>query len=75
MTMKLTRFVVDGKGPFPLDMLRRDRCFPATEGDSSAIAATIISRRITLYSVQRSWNLTKDRWASFGWRVIEVEGE
>ncbi len=32
-----TKFVVEGKGDFPIDMLRYDRAVPATERDANTI--------------------------------------
>jgi hypothetical protein len=68
--------------PFPLDMLRREGCFPATEEDSAKIAMTLSSlgrsittpeeRRIKLATVKHGWpkwHPTDGRWISFGWEV------
>lgn len=70
-------FTVEGAGPLPLDMLRYDSCFPATEED----AATAVQypgeckgrRRIKL--IRRTAGLpepTEARWRSFGWRVVPI---
>lgn len=81
-----TRFTVEGVNPtsFPLDMLRYDACFPFDQESVAAISRSFdASQRVeahrerkpitvTLMMVSRSGLAmpTKDRWASFGWRVI-----
>lgn len=69
------RYVVEGRGPFPTDMLRKDRAEPATEEDRVAIMATYEDglqprerRRVTL--VTREPSTSDERWESFGWRVV-----
>ena len=37
----LVKFTVVGNGPFPLDMLRRDGCFPHDEEDATRIHGTL----------------------------------
>ena len=63
---------------FPVDMLRTDQCFPATEHDSVSIASSFNLRRkygnvgpvkLTRYA-HKQWVPNKDRWMSFGWDVI-----
>lgn len=74
------RFTVAGAGKFPLDMLRRDHCWPACETDA-AIASyeggLNGERRVTLsHGVDRYlWHPTYDRWASFGWDVVKHDME
>lgn len=72
-------FTVEGAGDFPFDMLRFDRCWPATGHDVSQVTATFAAdgafppkRQIKMASVQRG-GPTVDRWKSFGWTVTEVE--
>lgn len=74
-TSKLYTYTVEGSLCFPLDMLRRDTCWPASEAtDVPAILATFdIERprtvtRITLVGIKKP---TIARWLSFGYRVIE----
>lgn len=65
--------VVEGTGDFPLDMLRYDCAFPATEHDS-AIASHYSNRRAVAL-ILRSVNdngPTDPRWTSFLWKVIGV---
>lgn len=77
-------FTVEGSGEFPVDMLRYDACYPATEAlDVPAIAASYANesnlprkRRVVLrvkpLMGEKHVNLTPDRWASFGWRFIGI---
>lgn len=68
------RYVVEGKAPFPLDMLRRDCSAPATEEDRLAIAAAsegATSRgRHRIVLVTRGRDTLDERWESLGWRVV-----
>jgi len=78
--MSLYRFTVEGRLQFPLDMLRYDACYPSDSEDVHAIHATMdvksrieqssrgVPFRITL--VTRYPGPTKERWSSFGWRVV-----
>lgn len=66
---------------FPMDMLRRDECFPATEEDASLMLeysqyGTLRDKEnlepITLKAVKVGWPKwapTTTRWQTFGWRV------
>lgn len=71
-------FTVTGKGLFPFDMLRYDRCTPKTEADSRVIEDTTrrartpdarLPKRVTLVGAQAP---TEGRWHSFGWTVESV---
>jgi hypothetical protein len=74
---KRYEFTVMGKLPFPLDMLRYDRCYPV-DGDSAAAIARSLDRdnrdtpretyQVTLISDNPP---TSGRWASFLWHVKE----
>jgi hypothetical protein len=65
---------VSGTGRFPCDMLRYDRCYPATEHDSNAIMDTftrLVQGKWTIKLVKSTdgqW--TDGRWASFGCTII-----
>jgi hypothetical protein len=65
---------VVGDGDFPYDMLRYDLAWPATGGDSALIGYNNKTsvRRIELRSLKLP---TIARWASFGWKVVAVNGE
>lgn len=76
MGVVLYRFTVEGPYPFPVDMLRYDRCWPEREGiDTGAIARALDSAiqrrdRVTLIGLDHP---TEGRWRSFGWSVISKE--
>ena len=74
------KFTVEGRGEFPLDMLRYDRCFPRTGVDVEMMERPpeVLNspRCVTLVALARDWIFwqpTLDRWLSFGWRVIDVQ--
>lgn len=71
--------VLSSVSRFPIDMLRYDRCTPATESDSHSIEDSFDSRDvrgpigkrevgISKYSEHKDWDkaFTTDRWKSFG---------
>ena len=64
--------VVEGVGEFPLDMLRYDCAFPATEQDAGvALRHERDRRRVML--IRRSvfeGGPEVGRWASFGWKMV-----
>lgn len=64
-------FDVEGRGDFPLDMLRYDLCWPATEDDSRLVAHAVrtADRPVRLRGLKLP---TVARWASFGWKVAVV---
>lgn len=66
---KLYTYRVDGYGDFPLDMLRYDRAWPASERDS-AVAQGVPGERNRRIVVINSYQApTPARWASFNWYV------
>lgn len=79
MSYRPDQFAVRGRGSFPFDMLRYDRCFPATEGDSHRIEKTTRERLrgvgssepITLQMADPKRRPTEARWQSFGWTVVD----
>jgi hypothetical protein len=83
--MYKTVYTMAGRGSFPVDMLRRDRCFPATERDSMTIAAAdsvaSFSRdlanlpKVTLcaYHEYPDWEPNFSRWASFDWGLVSLQ--
>ncbi|HEX8551048.1 MAG TPA: hypothetical protein VF681_05775 [Abditibacteriaceae bacterium] len=68
------RFTVVGRGDFPLDMLRYDRCFPRTGNDAAAAQSPGETRTVELTrdAATRYWRPCEGRWQSFGWTVTEV---
>ena len=81
MTMYLHKIFVKGSFQFPIDMLRYDRCHPASETDSGKIlrifepGGSDDNEQIVLhhYDSYRHWTPTNERWASFGWKVTGHE--
>lgn len=78
-TMHERRFTVRGRGEFPIDMLRYDRCWPRTGEDVLRIEPSYTSRgdlstrEVTLYKytqLKRGSVAEAGRWRSFGWEVI-----
>ena len=69
------KFVVEGRGDFPIDMLRYDRAVPMTEHDSGVIAYESGKRRVHLirYSAAGKSGPCQQRWDSFNWLVISIE--
>jgi hypothetical protein len=69
----VTRIAVSGKSPFPLDMLRRDQCWPAAEEDAAQIydSLTREGRRTFGVMLYMTGTLPPNvkRWESFGWSV------
>lgn len=72
MKSRAVRFKATGKGWFPQDMLRYDRC---TLVDQSGITALILQSQhfvepVTVPLVSGpDGRLTPDRWLSFGWTI------
>lgn len=67
-------FTVEGSGEFPFDMLRHDRCWPASQDQVVGLAPHL---RSTLYGERRRIELrshsepTEARWRSFSWLIVE----
>ena len=66
-------FTVRGRGPFPVDMLRYDQCWPVFPDDADKIRDSLMNpsykdtREIQLNST-KSFS-TDARWSSFGWYI------
>jgi len=70
-----TRYKVQGALPFPVDMLRYDAAWPASEQDSLRIEATLRHgcadvEGPVVVDVYARRPLTVDRWRSFGWLIV-----
>jgi len=72
-------FIVEGKGMFPIDMLRYDACFPsdfkAVVGIGSP-AEKPYEREVKLCQPRQTATerqVTIDRWKTFGWVVKEIQ--
>jgi hypothetical protein len=69
-------YTVYGSGGFPLDMLRYDRSWPQTSG---ADVPNLFGghdapmRQVVLETFDPNAP-NADRWRSFGWHVIDIEG-
>jgi hypothetical protein len=74
--------LVSGRGPFPTDMLRYDRCSPYSPGDVGVISsdwrepydATDQAKLIRFGATKASassWTI--ERWRSFGWTLEVLE--
>ena len=65
----LYEYSVRGDGQFPIDMLRYDSCWPATQDDVANITylANAKDHIIKLRSYREP---TEARWESFRWKVV-----
>ena len=73
--MYIRSFVVNGRGAFPVDMLRYDHCYPETSADVDRAfceKGERIVRLVTRCSGKHEAGLlpTEGRWRSFTWPVI-----
>lgn len=67
------RWTVTGIYAFPLDMLRYDSAWPASEEDSNEISRSLdpeLCEDNTTVNVKMRGEPTLGRWQSFGWKVI-----
>lgn len=71
------RYRVTGRVAFPIDMLRYDQSFPASEIDSGKIDRALHHDfkdgeeiELTTWTENRKWSPTERRWESFLWKVI-----
>jgi hypothetical protein len=76
--MNGVRFTVtngDNVNIFPLDMLRYDQCWPASEWDTLAIQDAITAPELGAQAVTLVSNSEPDpeRWQSFGWQIITTK--
>lgn len=75
--------IIQGRGEFPMDMLRYDSCYPNSERDSMLIAGTF-GRQFRGIRPER-WSIcvrsasenkwTVGRWESFGVKITDVPRE
>ena len=75
---RMSRYSVEGFAPFPVDMLRYDESWPATELDAGVMerlgdhvrhgpGVVAVTVRLATYSGEP----TGGRWRSFGWTVVD----
>jgi hypothetical protein len=60
------RYVVEGRGPFPVDMLRYDCAWPYSQESVNYFDAD--GKRMVEVASYREPNA--ERWSSFGWRIV-----
>ena len=65
----MVAFRVQGRGRFPVDMLRHDCAVPAGPDDAYCVVEATDRRTVTLLA-WRANDVTPARWASFGWQVL-----
>ena len=66
------RFYARGKGNFPLDMLRYDKCYPLKEGEAKGLGNWVPETRAIRLETSGT-HITRGRWKSFGWLITKVE--
>jgi hypothetical protein len=69
--VKTTFITVEGRGRFPLDMLRYDHCWPYTTVDSARMAPDVREKRKVVLLTNSPNAPTPRRWFSFNWTVVE----
>lgn len=68
--MKIHTFEIKFNGKFPTDMLRYDKCWPATEADAYAIVSAVNTyRTVKLCGILPP---NGSRWLSFGCRLLHT---
>lgn len=79
MAAKYVYGLVRGSDEFPLDMLRYDTCFPATEYWSGRAQATTEAVRCVVVARRTDGgyaaHFNTERWASFQWDVVYASTE
>ena len=73
--MNSIEFRAEGRGSFPIDMLRYDNCRPRSEADSATISASYFpraSKRTFFVTLVGSRRPTEGRWESFGWKISRI---
>lgn len=74
--MKRYTFTFKGHGPFPLDMLRYDSCWPKAGSDVKQIEWSLDwteQRKERFVTLEADNEPTIERWKSFGWRLVQSE--
>lgn len=74
MIRRTRSFTVRGSGRFPIDMLRYDTCWPATQVDVRKVESNVshasFSRDVLEVVLVGTSKPTHRRWESFGWEVL-----
>jgi hypothetical protein len=70
-------FTVTGSGQFPMDMLRYDCCWPASETESRLVAVVADHGAGTPVDIKLKGLKvpTFARWRSFGWSITQTSFE
>jgi hypothetical protein len=71
MKPKFHLITVEGSGPFPIDMLRNNQCWPYETDDSALVQGC--NDRMRIVRVKGTLTPNTKRWESFGWRVRESQ--
>lgn len=72
-------YTVEGRGEFPLDMLRYDQSYPKDESETGNLIGgepfnPRAHRRVRLSGIHHpGWQPTAARWESFLWHVVVGE--
>ena len=77
MNRRPTEFTVEGVGRFPVDMLRYEQAYPASEADAGQADFhddQLPRRRRVRVCAHYAGAPSRERWQSFNWKVID-EGE
>jgi len=64
-------FIVQGKGGFPLDMLRYDYCYPMLESEISSLNNFLRDSTVISLKTEKR-NITPKRWESFCWKIVQA---
>jgi hypothetical protein len=79
-TTYLYTYTVNGNSKFPVDMLRHDRCWPASENEALDLQDWLNGRTIVhgvfavvTFTLRSNQAPTEGRWQSFGWTVAGIE--
>lgn len=65
--------VVEGRGEFPIDMLRYEQCWPALESQAGLFATGDLKTRWLVLAKRSGSQWNAARWESFGWRVVKYD--
>lgn len=70
--INLYTYAVEGRGHFPIDMLRYDMCWPDSEEDANTLYESTLKVAIPRCKIQLSGFRppTIDRWISLKWIVV-----
>jgi hypothetical protein len=74
--VRFVLFTVEGRGEFPLDMLRYDAAWPASERDAltaqdrEARGVRQVTLRTIMHKGSRRPTINVARWHSFGWALV-----